>query len=147
MFGAAVGALNVYFKKENDLVPKLMFNEEGDQGNQWLHGIFNLPKSDKNFQVRRNGAKGETLTNFLLIFTSFLIRLQIIIEGVRGTNYVSDIAIDDVAILQGSKCRNVNKTETEGVTEGDEGNSCKWILFLERNRLERSLLVRLRVIF
>ncbi|XP_017760283.1 PREDICTED: MAM and LDL-receptor class A domain-containing protein 2-like [Eufriesea mexicana] len=94
MFGATVGALNVYFKKDNDLVPRLMFNEEGDQGNQWLHGIFNLPKSNRSFQI--------------------------IIEGVRGSSYVSDIAIDDVAILQGSKCRSVNKTENEGVTEGDE---------------------------
>lgn len=35
---------------------------------------------------------------------------------------MSDIAVDDVAILQGDKCRNDSKTETEGVTESNDGN-------------------------
>nr|XP_012148153.1 PREDICTED: MAM and LDL-receptor class A domain-containing protein 2-like isoform X3 [Megachile rotundata] len=94
MFGGTIGALNVYFKAEKDPWPRLMFSKEGDQGNQWFHGIFNLPKAEKGFQI--------------------------IIEGVRGKNYVSDIAIDDVAILQGDKCREASKTESDGVTEGDE---------------------------
>ncbi|KOX80992.1 MAM domain-containing glycosylphosphatidylinositol anchor protein 1, partial [Melipona quadrifasciata] len=94
MFGAKIGALNVYFKQENDLLPRLMFNKEGNQGNQWLHGIFSLPKAKKGFQI--------------------------IIEGVRGSDYVSDIAVDDVAILQGDKCRDDAKAENEGVTEGDD---------------------------
>ncbi|XP_012148151.2 uncharacterized protein LOC100878685 isoform X1 [Megachile rotundata] len=94
MFGGTIGVLNVYFKAEKDPWPRLMFSKEGDQGNQWFHGIFNLPKAEKGFQI--------------------------IIEGVRGKNYVSDIAIDDVAILQGDKCREASKTESDGVTEGDE---------------------------
>ncbi|XP_017879403.1 uncharacterized protein LOC108624526 [Ceratina calcarata] len=93
MYGATVGTLNVYFKKEKDLLPRLMFSKEGDQGNQWLQGFFNLPKADKGFQI--------------------------IIEGIRGRSYVSDIAVDDVAILQGDKCRNLSETENEGVTESD----------------------------
>ncbi|CAK9811376.1 MAM and LDL-receptor class A domain-containing protein 2 (Fragment) [Anthophora plagiata] len=91
MFGATMGTLNIYFKPEKDLVPRLMFKKEGDQGNQWLHGMFNLPKAEKGFQI--------------------------IIEGVRGEGYVSDIAIDDLAILQGDKCRSVEETETEWTTE------------------------------
>ena len=31
-------------------------------------------------------------------------------EGVRGSQYVSDIAIDDVAILQGDECNVKNST-------------------------------------
>ncbi|XP_043799535.1 uncharacterized protein LOC122718513 [Apis laboriosa] len=92
MYGATIGALNIYFKQEN-LLPRLMFTKEGDQGNQWLHGIFNLPKAKKGFQI--------------------------IIEGVRGSSYVSDIAVDDIAILQGDKCRIENKNETT-VTESDD---------------------------
>ncbi|PBC34819.1 C4b-binding protein beta chain [Apis cerana cerana] len=90
---ATIGALNIYFKQEN-LLPRLMFTKEGDQGNQWLHGIFNLPKAKKGFQI--------------------------IIEGVRGSSYVSDIAVDDIAILQGDKCRIDNKNETVPVTESDD---------------------------
>ncbi|KAK2578666.1 hypothetical protein KPH14_012155 [Odynerus spinipes] len=87
MYGNGIGALRVYVKKETDSESQLMFHKEGNQGNQWLHGIFTLPKVDKNFQI--------------------------IIEGIRGTSYVSDIAIDDVAILQGKECEtNINNTST-----------------------------------
>ncbi|XP_076294249.1 uncharacterized protein LOC143215740 [Lasioglossum baleicum] len=96
MYGATIGTLNIYFKPEKeDNTPQLMFSKAGNQGNYWLNGIFNLPKAEKGFQI--------------------------IIEGVRGSSYVSDIAIDDVAILQGDKCpNNASKVENEGVTESDD---------------------------
>lgn len=95
MYGATIGTLNIYFKPEKDSTPQLMFSKAGNQGNYWLHGIFNLPKAEKGFQI--------------------------IIEGVRGSSYVSDIAIDDVAILQGDKCpNNATKVDNEGVTESDD---------------------------
>ncbi|XP_012230101.2 uncharacterized protein [Linepithema humile] len=77
MYGATIGSLNIYFKQE-DTPSQLMFTKSGNQGNQWFHGIFDLPKSNISFQI--------------------------IIEGIRGSSYVSDIAIDDVAILQGDEC-------------------------------------------
>lgn len=51
MYGFTMGSLNVYFKRE-DSAPQLMFSKSGNQGNQWLNGIFNLPKSNVSFQVR-----------------------------------------------------------------------------------------------
>lgn len=90
MYGATIGFLNIYFKQE-DTPPRLMFTKSGNQGNQWLHGIFDLPKSNASFQI--------------------------IIEGVRGVSYVSDIAVDDVAILQGDEC--IVKNVSTSVTTSD----------------------------
>ncbi|XP_011298599.1 uncharacterized protein [Fopius arisanus] len=88
MYGATIGTLRIYIKFEsNPDNPQVMFERNRNQGNHWLHGIFNLPKSHDNFQI--------------------------IIEGVRGTSYVSDLAIDDIAILQGEECLNAEKTTDE----------------------------------
>ncbi|XP_011642330.1 MAM and LDL-receptor class A domain-containing protein 1-like [Pogonomyrmex barbatus] len=92
MYGASIGSLNVYFKQENITKPLLMFTKSGNQGNQWIRGIFNLPKANASFQI--------------------------IIEGVRGSSYVSDIAIDDIAILQGDQC--IVKNESTSVTISDD---------------------------
>lgn len=69
MYGATIGALNIYFKQEN-LLPRLMFTKEGDQGNQWLHGIFNLPKAKKGFQVMER--KNENI-NFNFLFSLYFL--------------------------------------------------------------------------
>lgn len=52
MYGDTIGALRVYFKQETESTAKLMFNKEGNQGNQWINGIFRLPETDINFQVK-----------------------------------------------------------------------------------------------
>ncbi|TGZ46734.1 Uncharacterized protein DBV15_05495 [Temnothorax longispinosus] len=91
MYGATIGSLNIYFKQENS-TSLLIFTKSGNQGNQWFHGISDLPKANASFQI--------------------------IVEGVRGASYVSDIAIDDVAILQGEEC--VVKNESTSVTVGDD---------------------------
>ncbi|XP_043477393.1 MAM and LDL-receptor class A domain-containing protein 2-like isoform X3 [Leptopilina heterotoma] len=84
MYGDTIGALRVYFKQETESKAKLMFNKEGNQGNQWINEVFRLPETDNNFQI--------------------------IIEGIRGSNYVSDIAVDDVAILQENECQHRNNS-------------------------------------
>ncbi|XP_034950001.1 MAM and LDL-receptor class A domain-containing protein 2-like [Chelonus insularis] len=94
MYGATIGALRVYFKPENG-TSQMMFEKQGNQGNRWLHGIFDLPKSSSSFQI--------------------------IIEGVRGASYVSDLAVDDVAILQGDECAEERKIDT--VTGRSTANS------------------------
>lgn len=91
MYGATIGSLNIYFKQENAPL-QLIFTKSGNQGNQWLHGISNLPKTNVSFQI--------------------------VIEGVRGSTYVSDIAIDDVAVLQGDEC--IVKNESTSVTVSNE---------------------------
>ncbi|XP_018393541.1 PREDICTED: uncharacterized protein LOC108772505 [Cyphomyrmex costatus] len=91
MYGATIGSLNIYFKQE-DTTPLLIFTKNGNQGNQWFHGISELPKANASFQI--------------------------IVEGVRGISYVSDIAIDDVAILQGDDC--IVKNGSVNVTVSNE---------------------------
>ncbi|XP_069693713.1 uncharacterized protein [Periplaneta americana] len=81
MYGATTGSLHVYIKPENvefggTLLPR--FTKTGDQGNQWFQAIVLLPSMNQSFQV--------------------------VIEAVRGASYVSDIAIDDVKIANGSEC-------------------------------------------
>lgn len=51
MYGATIGSLNIYFKQE-DTIPRLIFTKSGNQGNQWYHGAFDLPKANTSFQVR-----------------------------------------------------------------------------------------------
>ncbi|XP_066586047.1 uncharacterized protein [Prorops nasuta] len=89
MYGATIGSLRLFLKPENES-SIMLFNLSGDQGNQWKEGRFQLPKTDKDFQI--------------------------IIEGVRGSSYVSDIAVDDVAILQGEECTK-STTEVSPVTD------------------------------
>lgn len=51
MYGATIGSLNLYFKQQ-DTTPRLIFTKSGNQGNQWFHGTFDLPKANASFQVR-----------------------------------------------------------------------------------------------
>ncbi|XP_015585526.1 MAM and LDL-receptor class A domain-containing protein 1 [Cephus cinctus] len=96
MYGKTIGALQVYFKPETSTLPQMMFRRQGNQGNQWHHGLFNLPASTVSFQI--------------------------IIEGIRGSSYVSDIAIDDVAILHGDQCiiKNETSSDTTDATASDD---------------------------
>jgi hypothetical protein len=78
MYGATTGSLRVYLKKVTqswDLNPSsALFSRDGNQGNKWYRGLVVLgPVADE---------------------------FQIVVEGVRGSSYVSDIAIDDVRIIR-----------------------------------------------
>ncbi|XP_048507333.1 MAM and LDL-receptor class A domain-containing protein 1-like [Athalia rosae] len=94
MYGTTIGTLNVYFKAEGEADRKLMFTKSGNQGNQWWHGFFHLPRENTSFQL--------------------------IMEGVRGAGYISDIAVDDVAILQGTECMPDGDTTTIILPTGDD---------------------------
>ncbi|XP_055530962.1 uncharacterized protein LOC129721891 [Wyeomyia smithii] len=90
MFGDAVGTLSVYVKpisqQLDSLVPDdAFFSINGNQRNIWNEGYFDLRQQSESFQI--------------------------IIEASLGMKYKSDIAIDDVSLLNGEDCR---PTKVEG---------------------------------
>ncbi|RVE40566.1 hypothetical protein evm_014785 [Chilo suppressalis] len=56
----------------------LLFEQWGNQGDVWYGEVAQLRNFSDNFQI--------------------------VVEGIRGKKFTSDIAIDDVAILQGENC-------------------------------------------
>ncbi|KAJ8917257.1 hypothetical protein NQ315_002274 [Exocentrus adspersus] len=78
MYGAMTGTLRVYLKKASEdwyLDPKrAVFTKSGNQGNQWFRSYHYLGIIDEEYQI--------------------------VIEGVRGPGYVSDIAVDDVKVIE-----------------------------------------------
>ncbi|GBP26668.1 MAM and LDL-receptor class A domain-containing protein 1 [Eumeta japonica] len=104
MFGRATGGLRVYQKPESyplqslleleapDIKKYLLFEKWGNQGNAWYGAVSKLTYFGDNFQI--------------------------VIEGIRGSSFTSDIAVDDVAIQQGANCSSFDDT-TSG-TETDD---------------------------
>ncbi|XP_052753070.1 uncharacterized protein LOC113515914 [Galleria mellonella] len=90
MFGKHTGGLRVYQKPDNYALESLLrlpesakktyilFEQWGNQGDMWYGSISPLKDLADDFQI--------------------------VIEGIRGKSYTSDIAIDDVAIMQGENC-------------------------------------------
>nr|KAG5689549.1 hypothetical protein BaRGS_022052 [Batillaria attramentaria] len=64
------GTLNVYMKQQGGSQTKL-FSDQGHHGNSWLQATVDLVSNPR----------------FILVF-----------EGVKGANYTSDIAIDDISV-------------------------------------------------
>ncbi|XP_052869639.1 uncharacterized protein LOC128275243 [Anopheles cruzii] len=81
MYGETVGSLRVYVKPmSSDLYDlKPLFLQEGNQKNVWHEGHVDIPRQEERFQI--------------------------ILEASLGNRYKSDIAIDDVSLLQGDSCR------------------------------------------
>ena len=77
MLGAGIGQLNIY---TNDLDAPLLsslLTISGNQGDEWRLGQVDIT----NVQT-----------------------FQILIEGIIGANYTSDVAVDDVILIRDSKC-------------------------------------------
>ncbi|XP_063223620.1 mucin-2-like [Bacillus rossius redtenbacheri] len=93
MYGLSTGSLNVYIKPEGKKIQNLkpVFQKKGEQGDVWLEGFFKISKLEVPFQI--------------------------VIEGVRGESFLSDIAIDDVEIENGPSCNRFSSlTTTEATT-------------------------------
>ncbi|KAJ8705329.1 hypothetical protein PYW07_011156 [Mythimna separata] len=91
MFGRSMGGLMVYQKPAKLSMYQLqvlllqkkaqnytLFEQWGQQGNEWHKSIAMLSDLGDNFQI--------------------------VIEGIRGQSFMSDIAIDDVSIQHGENC-------------------------------------------
>ncbi|XP_043540792.1 MAM domain-containing protein 2-like, partial [Chiloscyllium plagiosum] len=85
MYGVAQSmALNVY-QLEVGLPPILMWSDRGNKGNQWIAAAVDLHLSGKS---------------------------QILIEAVRGNDYRSDVAVDDISFHSGCCGDNCDITST-----------------------------------
>lgn len=76
----------------------LLFERSGPQKTDWIEGIVRLPILNEAFQI--------------------------VIEGVQGKKGVSDIAIDDVALLSPENCTIEEETKEKSdlfSTPSDEG--------------------------
>ena len=71
MYGSGMGTLNIYTNSSN--VSNLIWSQTGNKGDVWLNG-----------QVNINSAS----------------TFRLMIEGVRGNDYTSDIAIDDLDFIE-----------------------------------------------
>ncbi|XP_033095243.1 MAM and LDL-receptor class A domain-containing protein 1-like, partial [Anneissia japonica] len=75
MYGNTVNTLNVYIVNTADTVGTLAWTRRNDQGNLWRHGQIS---------VETNSA------------------YQIVFEGIVGSSFTGDIALDDVKITDGA---------------------------------------------
>ncbi|XP_033753484.1 MAM and LDL-receptor class A domain-containing protein 1-like [Pecten maximus] len=75
MYGQSIGSLNVY-TQINGSFPRQIWTRNGNQGNMWRRGTVTLPANHHSYSI--------------------------LIEGVRGSSYTGDIAVDDLYISDGS---------------------------------------------
>ncbi|XP_066944165.1 uncharacterized protein [Macrobrachium rosenbergii] len=85
MFGNTTGHLNIYMKGENDNMEfqAPVYQMGGYNHDNWILQVVHLHQLDSNFQV--------------------------VLEGVRGYSYTSDIAIDDVKLAHGEDCDHLDE--------------------------------------
>ncbi|XP_022096406.1 MAM and LDL-receptor class A domain-containing protein 1-like [Acanthaster planci] len=74
MFGSDMGTLEVLLREAGSSNDQALWRKKQDQGNQWLQSFRNIGSS-KDFQI--------------------------VLKGIRGGGYESDIAIDDVKMVTG----------------------------------------------
>ena len=76
MYGATMGALNVYIRKTSDAKPdntqKKIWSAIGDHGNKWFCTFLDTPSTEQ---------------------------YSIVFESVRGPGYQSDVALDDIKFI------------------------------------------------
>ncbi|KAH1011438.1 hypothetical protein HUJ04_000809 [Dendroctonus ponderosae] len=90
MYGKTIGTLRAYVKKISDPWPlkpiDAIFSESGNKGNVWLRQITDMGPIPEDFQI--------------------------ILEGVRGNGYVSDMAVDDIRLIPNCNIDDYMETST-----------------------------------
>lgn len=83
------------FTISNNSIPRyLLYQIQGSQKNQWIESLFVVEGQTEDFQI--------------------------VIEATAGRTRLSDIAIDDVALLKGNECMNEQfQSTTDSVSEED----------------------------
>ncbi|XP_044764044.1 uncharacterized protein LOC123320709 [Coccinella septempunctata] len=98
MYGSTIGTLRAYLRMINETgnfrPSKAFFEQKGNQGDRWIRSVH--------------------------LFDTIPEDYQIIIEAVRGNGYVSDIAIDDVSIVQNCSMADFEDREISTTTEAEE---------------------------
>ncbi|XP_031572670.1 meprin A subunit beta-like [Actinia tenebrosa] len=75
MYGATMGSLNVYIKSSSSPVLSRVFKISGDQKNKWHQALINI--------------------------SNMFYTYKVVFESVRGSSYLSDIALDDITFTKG----------------------------------------------
>lgn len=101
MYGRDVGRLRVYVRPQDTTVLEMilenkhmLFEKQGNQRNMWHEELIALDQQSQEFQI--------------------------VIEATTGLGRFSDIAVDDVALLQGADCRNEQDTIAVQTTPAEE---------------------------
>ncbi|GFR70351.1 MAM and LDL-receptor class A domain-containing protein 1-like [Elysia marginata] len=100
MYGATVGTLNVWVRQSSDASLRPVWSVAGAQGKDWFKAQTSIPPQTGSYQV--------------------------IFEGVRGSSWNGDIAIDDISFKLDTKCAVVPSQATPNfgpITQPPRGGS------------------------
>ncbi|XP_077978860.1 MAM and LDL-receptor class A domain-containing protein 1-like [Glandiceps talaboti] len=97
MYGANVGSLNVYFKI-NSQQGNAIWTRKGTQGNQWIEGLVTITANSAEY---------------------------VVFEGVAGTSFEGDIALDDIS-LQNGLCPSSSTTPPYRDCNFEDNTLCGW---------------------
>lgn len=85
-YGATIGALNIYTRINNQLSAQPLWSIRGNQGDQWRVASITV----------------KTISDF-----------QIVFEGIAGSSFTGDIAIDDIFVDDSGPCQKAGKCDFE----------------------------------
>lgn len=106
MYGNGIGTLNIYIRRGRTVDPKPLWSLSGEQDREWHRGLVTIEEDSTNWKL--------------------------IIEGIRGSNFNSDIAIDELSFLDG-KCIPRGDCDFEDKNacgyENDQTNDVDWLVY------------------